>query len=316
MKTPGVALVCLLLVLTAALCQRDPGAPAPPPYPPRTAQAAPGPEAPEPPAPPRPAVEAPAAPDAPPAAAFVVQSPSAPALTPEQKREAAVAEWAASHGYPPWIAEYVTKYEEVGMVLAAAAVLAKPLIFTAMLLIVGLGLQQLLAQTLAPARPGSSSSHEPPPKASTRAVAVSTLVSWCVAFIIASEIIGLQWFGGIMSGIGSALGGAARLVGVVLSAAAWIAVAGLVAYAAGVPSREMVLSLLGGYMLRYHANKPKAEQRFDLGGGKMGRIATIDPLQTTFTLDDGSTETRPNAWLMHEHFRWGRAGGTAQAKEA
>ena len=315
MKTPGLALVCLLLVLTAALCQRDP-APVPPPYPPRTAPAPPVPAAPEPPAAPRPAVEAPTASDAPPAALAGAESTPALPLTPQQKREAAVAEWTASHGYPPWTAEYVTKYEEVGMILSAVTVLAKPLIFIAVLLIVGLGLQGLIAQTAAPSRPGSASSHDSTPKASTRAMAIAALVAWCVAFIIASEIIGLQWFGSVMSGIGSVLGGLARLLGAIVSAAVWIAIAALIAYAVSEPSREIVLSLLGGYMLRHHKNKPTEDQSFDLGGGKMGRISSTDPLQTTFAMDDGGTETRPNAWLMHEHFNWGRAAGAAQAKEA
>ena len=42
-----------------------------------------------------------------------------------------------------------------------------------------------------------------------------------------------------------------------------------------------------------------------IGAYRTGRIAKVDLFHTTFDLDDGTREVRPNAWLMRKRFSWG-----------
>ncbi len=296
MKAPVACLVAIGLALSAVLCLRAQpgGGPAAPPPPPRIVPSPP--EAPDPPRP-TPVVAA----EQPPTPAATSFPPPAPELSPEEKRRAEVAQWVAARGYPPWITEYVDKYEAVGIALAVGVVLARPLVFVAVLLLVGLSLPPLLRAAVvarAGAPPGQAAALTP------RQVAVAALVGWCVAFIIASELIGLTWFGAVMAGVGNLLGGIARLLGSILSVVMWVGVVALIAYAASVPSREFVLSLLGFYYLRHHPKRPGPDDLFDLGEGKLGRVESVDLFQTTFSVDGGATQMRPNAWLMREHFKW------------
>ncbi len=305
MKAPVVFLVAAGLALSAVLCLRAQpgGGPAGGPPPPRVAPSPP--HSPEPPRPtPVAAVEQPATPVA------TEATPPAPELSPEKQRRAEVARWVDARGYPPWIAEYVDKYEAVGIALAVGVVLARPLIFVAVLLLVGLALPLLLRAAMV-ARAGSPTGQAA--ALTPRQVALAALIGWCVAFIIASELIGLTWFGAVMAGVGNLLGGIARLLGSILAAVMWVGVVALIAYAASVPSREFVLSLLGFYYLRHHPKRPGPDDLFDLGEGRRGRVESVDLFQTTFSVDGGATQTRPNAWLMREHFKWTVPSGAAEA---
>ncbi len=173
-------------------------------------------------------------------------------------------------------------------------------VFIGLLLLVGLGGTVLLRRVARPAEaaPGQS----PPPGPGTlRWLAVCSALAWLFALMVASEAVQLQWAAKILSPLGYLLGSLVRAI-------VWLAVAALIVYGFSGPGRELVLSLLGWVYLRYHPGRPGKDQEFDLGAGCKGKVYCVDPLVTTFEVAGRQFEKRPNAWLMRTHFGWDAPG--------
>ncbi len=198
---------------------------------------------------------------------------------------------------PPSSVRLLEQYPEVGMVLGFAKLLARPLTFLAVLLLVGLLFSRLADRIILPGARDQSAQYERDERTSRR-LAAGRLAAWLVALAVASEAAGLHWVLAVLTPI-------MNFVGMVLIGVAVLLVGVLIAMTVGGQGREVLLSVLGSYYLQRDANAPEKDQEFDLGGGIRGRIEKVGVLHTTFVLPDGSHQVRPNAWLMRSHFHWG-----------
>jgi len=289
-------LLCALLPLlvVSAACQTGTEPPTPP-EPPLPERVAPPPEAA--PAPPGPAPEA-----AEPPAPVSEPEPPAPQPVPEPPPPDPSA-------YPDWITRefprsallLLQESPEVGVALGLVKVLAKPLIFLVVILFVGLLLSRLTVRVVAPRSRDQMEGYQQDDR-TARHLAIGRLVAWAVALAIASEAIGLHWILALLNPI-------ARLVGMALIAAVIFAVGGLIVSALGGEGREILLSFLGFFYLRWHHSRPGEDDEFDLGDGVIGTVDKVGLLHTTFMLRNGTTRTRPNVWLMRGHFHWDEPGG-------
>jgi hypothetical protein len=208
----------------------------------------------------------------------------------------AQADWLARE-LPPSAVRLLEQYPEVGMVLGFAKLLARPLTFVAVLLLVGLLLSRLADRIILPGARDQSTQYERDESISRR-LAAGRLAAWLVALAVASEAAGLHWVLALLTPI-------MNFVGMVLIGVAVLLVGVLIAMTVGGQGREVLLSVLGSYYLQRHANAPEKDQEFDLGDGVRGKIEKVELLHTTFVLPDGTHEVRPNAWLMRTHFHWG-----------
>jgi len=192
-------------------------------------------------------------------------------------------------------------YPELGRAVIVYRALAKPLLFLAILVFVGVLVGALVDRVIGPRPPGAPEGYVPDPRV-VRRRAVGQLVVWLVALTMAFHAVGIVWLGEVMVRI-VGLVAAALVAGAILAAAAVFGVS------LGARGRDFALSLLGWYYLHHHPNRPTPEQPIDLGSSRIGRIARVGLLHTVFDLGGGRCEVRPNAWLMQTHFGWGSASG-------
>ena len=308
MKNALLLCALLPLLVVSAACQTDTAPPAPPepPVPP------------EPPAPERVAPPLEAAPVPPPEPAPKPAEPPAPVPKPEPPAPQPVPQPVPQpdpSAYPDWIVrefprsalQFLQESPEVGVVLGLVKVLARPLIFLAVILFVGLLLSRLTVRVVAPRSRDQMEGYQQDDR-TARHLATGRLVAWAVALAIASEAIGLHWILALLNPI-------ARLVGMALIAAMIFTVGGLIVSALGGEGREILLSFLGYFYLRWHHSRPGEDDEFDLGDGVIGTVDKVGLLHTTFMLSNGTSQTRPNAWLMRGHFHWSEPAPTARPAE-
>jgi len=200
--------------------------------------------------------------------------------------------------YDSW-ADVLRYYPELGPAAAFIRLLLRPITVVALALFIGLVLDHFAAGAVRARAVGSSEGYAPDER-TARKVALVRLAVWTAALTVGLGAVGI---GGPAQVIGWIVGLAGKLiVGAAIVAAAIFAGAAL-----GGRGQELPLSLLGYFYLQLHSRKPARDARFDLGGGRIGTIARIDPFLTTFDLGGGQVEMRPNAWLMYAHFGWGKA---------
>jgi hypothetical protein len=197
---------------------------------------------------------------------------------------------------PPSAVRLLEQYPEVGVVLGIAKLLAKPLIFLAVLLLVGLLLGRLADRAILPARDRTEQYQRD--EKTARHLAIGRLAVWLIALAIASEAAGLHWVLALLAPV-------LNFVGMVLIGIAVLLVGAFIALTAGGQGRELLLSILGSFYLQRRAKAPDQDPEFDLGDGVRGRIEKVELLHTTFVLPDGTREVRPNAWFMQTQLHWG-----------
>lgn len=130
---------------------------------------------------------------------------------------------------------------------------------------------------------------------------IAKIAIWLFALTVASEMVGLHWFGEFAKFL-------IQMLGVVLSALAWLVVgtclALLLAFAMSSQGRAFCISLIGGlWYLRYDERRPAPDKIFDLGNGKKGVIVRVDPLMTTYLVNN-QHEFYPNHIAMGQHYNW------------
>ena len=128
------------------------------------------------------------------------------------------------------------------------------------------------------------------------------IVVWVIALAIASECVGMSWFGAVTLPL-------ITMLSKVISAVVWFAVCLVIvsafAFAISASGRDLVLSLLGGlWYLTYASGKPSKDDEFDIGDGLKAKIFSVDPLNTTFVDTEGAKHYRPNALVMRQHYHW------------
>lgn len=210
--------------------------------------------------------------------------------------------------YPDWLAgefpysalRLLDMYPGIGVALSIGKLLLKPLTFLALFLFVGGVFGRLAGRTITPRGMAEAAQYRQDERTARR-LAISHLLAWAVALVVASEASGLHWVVALLTPL-------AKLVGTALIALVVLLLGSLIVSALGGEGREVLLSFLGSFYLQCHGNRPKKGQEFDLGDGVMGKIEKVGVLHTTFILPDGSREVRPNAWLMKTHFHWGEPG--------
>jgi len=213
----------------------------------------------------------------------------------------------AEQQFPPWLRDglppnalaFLNNYPPLVTAMSLARMYARLLTFLGLFLLVGLVFRHLAHAAIVPRRP-QDTSRSADPEADEEArmrFARWNVVVWAAALIVACESLGLNWFSTLLSSFSNVLE-------VALSGVFWLAILLLVAYSIASPGRELVLSLIGWGYLKYHPERPKPDQEFDLGDGRLGRVERVDPLQTTFVLTDDERVVRPNAWLMRTYFNW------------
>ena len=274
-------LVCLVLLVVAvpAVCQT--GAPPPAPPAPKT--------------PPRPVPSPPLPPPAQPPA----PAPATPQGLPGQP--------------PPQVRDFLSNHPEAGAILSLPTLLGKPLTFLAVFLFVGLVFSRLVGRIILP-RLGEA--HARSDETTTRHLAIGNLIVCAVALAIAADSTALKSFETLTGTLMDLLKAVLSLVGSLVVGALWVVAAAVIAYAISPRGRDLVLSLLGWYYLRYSAKQPATGQEMDLGGGVRGRVVSVDALHTTLRAADGQQYTVPNAWVMKTHFNWGRESSTASPADA
>jgi len=215
-------------------------------------------------------------------------------------------------GLYPWTIEFLDDYPSVATAIDIGRLIAKPFIFLAMLLIVGLLFAELVDRAMGPAKDDRGRPQAADEETRKR-IARWQIVAWAAALVIACEAAGIGWFGPVFASVVSLVGAVAQFVGTLVAAGLWLAVAAVILYAIAPQSRDFILSLLGYYYIRKHPQRPTAEQRLDLGGGKTGAVTSVDLLHTTFETAAGQHEVRPNSWVMKTHFHWGDVPARRQA---
>lgn len=130
---------------------------------------------------------------------------------------------------------------------------------------------------------------------------IAKIVVWLFALTVATEVVGLHWFGEFANFL-------IQILGVVLSALIWLIVgtclALLLAFAMSSQGRAFCISLIGGlWYLRHDERRPTPDKIFDLGNGKKGVIVKVDPLMTTYLVNN-QHETYPNHIAMQQHYNW------------
>lgn len=214
---------------------------------------------------------------------------------------------------PSWTQDFLRQYPQAGTLLAVVDLARRPLIFLAVLILVGSLLGGYATRLVSqPAVAGSGSRAKPDPDLQRHQAALQ-LAAWVIALLLAGQAAGLGWLEvaerasvGLRDASGGVLLALVRALSAVIGWTAFLLIAGLIAYSAAPQSRDLILSLMGAYYLRKHPSRPTLDQSFDLGDGQTGRVQSVDPLHTTFVLNDGTTRTMPNAWLMRTHFHWGQ----------
>ncbi|NEQ99617.1 MAG: hypothetical protein F6K30_23425 [Cyanothece sp. SIO2G6] len=124
------------------------------------------------------------------------------------------------------------------------------------------------------------------------AVAIADIIAWCFSFTVACVVMDLPQAAQV----------ALTLFNLVFTSWPLILFTLLITYSFSKRGNELLLSLLGGWYLNYHRQLLEQQQTFDLGHDQVGRISDIALLHTTFSLNNGGTAVRPNAYLMHQFF--------------
>jgi hypothetical protein len=140
---------------------------------------------------------------------------------------------------------------------------------------------------------------------------VADVIAWIVALAIASEAVGLTWFGALWSGLMEL---AVALVGALVTVGLLFALGALIAWSFSAEGRRLVLSLLGWFYLTRSANRPPADHEFALPDGRRAIIVRTDALHSVMkTTEDEGAVTVPNAHLMEQYFQWAAPGGGSRA---
>lgn len=175
-------------------------------------------------------------------------------------------------------------------------VIENAVLFVVVFLLVGIGARALLRRLISAVDPSAGRGTTKSLKSKTRIfLAVADLTAWLFALMIASEVLRVH-----------------RVVTLIMIIVAYIPIAvallllgGLVAYSFSKAGNELVLSLIGYWYLNRETGKLNRRRDHDLGNGRIGKIIEIAPLHTTFSLSEGGTETRSNAYLMRQFFGLG-----------
>jgi hypothetical protein len=127
-------------------------------------------------------------------------------------------------------------------------------------------------------------------------LAFADLAGWLFAFLIATEVVGLD------------LAMRFFTVTIIIATIAvfGVIITGLLAYSFNKEANELILSVIAYWYLKPGKNKPFDTREYDLGEGKQGKISEIALLHTTFRLNEGGTETRSNAFLMRRLWGFGK----------
>ena len=129
------------------------------------------------------------------------------------------------------------------------------------------------------------------------ALACVSFVAWMLALVFATEVVNLH----------SIASFCVFLVAAVLLAPAAIIVASLIAYSFSKEGNQLVSGIIGSVYLRLNRGRRIGEGReFDLGDGKVGKVARVFLLQTSFTMPGGEKELISNARLMRDWFGMGK----------
>jgi hypothetical protein len=203
----------------------------------------------------------------------------------------------ANGQYMRWALGVIAEHPEVEFALAVGTVVAKPVIFCALFVAVGLTFTRLgtaaLGVRLGPQRQTADD------RGQILRARVAT-VAWACALAVACEAVGLKWVGTIASVL-------VGLFGALVTAFAWLGVAAIVAYAVSVHGRTLVLSLVGWIYIerirRRQARSGRLEE-YALGGETRGTIAQVDPLFTTFDVPQGERTRRANYEVLRDLFGW------------
>ena len=199
----------------------------------------------------------------------------------------------------------VTGLPPVDFALSLPETLGKPFTFVLVLLLVG-GLLMVLVRRVTMARLSDPRYARTADGKLQRNLALGDLIVWVVALHAACEAIAVNWFTSLTHTLLQLAGLVFGLLGAVIGGLFWVAAAGLLAYAISPRGRDIVLSLLGFFYLRWHSDKPSPTQEFDLGGGVRAHLVRTDLLQSMMQAVDGKQYFIPNAWLMRTHFNWDR----------
>jgi hypothetical protein len=199
----------------------------------------------------------------------------------------------------PAFPELERLYPGIGVALSVLRLVWKPLLFVAVLLFVGVGLGKLIRNVVVPPPLDAVRELQRDPKVPRR-LAVGSLIAWTVAGAVALESVGIHLLGTLLGGLVGALT-SLLVVGAILAAVA------VLAYSFSPQGRETVLGLVGWYYITRDPQGLLRNRDVDLGGGRVGRVETVAPLQTTFAMADGTREVRSNAWLLREFYRVGQS---------
>jgi hypothetical protein len=129
------------------------------------------------------------------------------------------------------------------------------------------------------------------------ALALVSFVAWMLALVFAAEVVSLH----------SVASFCLFLAAAVLVAPALIVAVSLIVYSFSKEGNQLVTGLIGSVYLRLNRGRRIGDRReFDLGDGKLGKVATVYLLQTSFTLPGREKELVSNARLMRDWFGMGK----------
>ena len=130
------------------------------------------------------------------------------------------------------------------------------------------------------------------------ALASVSFVAWMLALVFAAEVVSLH----------SVASFCLFLAAAVLVAPALIVAVSLIVYSFSKEGNQLITGLIGSVYLRLNRGRRIGDRReFDLGDGRLGKIATVYMLQTSFTLPGGDKELVSNARLMRDWFGMGKS---------
>lgn len=172
-------------------------------------------------------------------------------------------------------------------------VLEQAIGFWLIFFIVGRIAQSLLRRLVYAADPEARPKRFNTPSRPARiAVAIADLLAWGFSFTVACNVMGWPQVGEITLSLFTLL----------FTSWPWVLFTLLITYSFSKRGNQFLLSLLGGWYLNYHRPLLDQQHAFDLGNDEVGQVTDIALLHTTFTLNNGDTVVRPNAYLMQNFF--------------
>jgi len=194
-------------------------------------------------------------------------SPPGPRPAPAVASPPAVPQATPAPATPP---NFVGQPSALNHVLSLPRLVGRPFTFAVVFLFVGLVFSALARRVVLPRPPGDAHYADAADDRTRRHLAIANLVAWTVALYAASEAAGQQWLGSLLQIATRVIDGLFGLAGTAIGGVLWLAAAALVAYAISARGRDIVLTVVGWYVLRHGPAKPTADQEFDLGGGVRG----------------------------------------------